>query len=400
MPRFEWSRSGEPNPPPVGIPALVERWGSDTAEAHRVIQGENLAVLQALLPELEGQVKLVCIDPPFFTGKAWSMKFPGLETERHAFTDSRWGSVDGFLDFLHRRLVLLHRLLAEDGSLFLHLDYRVAHYARLVMEEVFGADRLLNEIVWSYASGGGSGERFGRKHDTILWFAKGPRHTFNADAVRVPYRAAIAPSRRDSFHEDGMVAPDVWEISRGRNGDGATGYPTEKPAALVERMILAASNEGDLVLDAFGGSGSLAVAAASLGRRCISIDQSPLAIHCHRRQLSTMDVPFRIELYHGDIQLGSQTGIDLRPEQGLLGTQFTLCGNVVPELDGWALEEVGPRSGPLKPLWLVWREKKDRQPRMTSDPISLTGRKPFLRISAWTIDGTMFENLYELPMRD
>jgi DNA modification methylase len=393
MPRFDWNRSAEPDPPAAEL-RVVERWQphSDAPE-QRFLLGDNLAVMQALLPELEGQVKLVCIDPPFHTGKAWSMKFPGLDVERVAFADSGWGGVDGYLDFLHRRLVLLRRLLADDGSIFLHLDYRVAHYARLVMEEVFGADRLLNEIVWSYASGGGSGERFGRKHDTILWFAKGPRHTFNADAVRVPYRAAIAASRRDKFHAEGMVSPDVWEVSRGRNGDGVTGYPTEKPEALVERMVLAASNEGDLVLDAFGGSGSLAEAAASLRRRSVSIDVSPLAMQCHRRRLSMLAVPLRIECDVACVAFSQHDGVQLRRECALLGTEFTLEGELPEELDGWCLDEVDAVDDPLEPLWLVWREKKDRQPRMTSDPILLFGSKPFIRVSAWTIEGKRFVKL-------
>jgi 2-polyprenyl-3-methyl-5-hydroxy-6-metoxy-1,4-benzoquinol methylase len=313
------------------------------------------------------------------------MNFPAHGLNRVSYVDSGWGGLDGFLDFLHLRLRLLHRFLTPDGSLFLHLDYRVAHLARLLLEEVFGADHLINEIIWSYASGGGTTDRFGRKHDTILWFAKGHHHVFNADATRVPYRAAIAASRKDHFHEKGMICPDVWEISRGRNGDGVTGYPTEKPDALVDRIVLAASNEGDFVLDAFAGSGSLAAAAARAGRTSIAIDSSPLSLHCHRRRLSLAGVPF--ELHGATAPLEVTEPPKLHTETSLLGTEVTLSGAIPDLIDGWALDEVDHAEEPLNPVWLVWRQKKDRWPLLTSDPIQFQALKPFIRLTIWTLDG-------------
>jgi len=384
MPRFDWNRTTPPAVEPL-LPSSAERWGA-RPDDHLVVHGDNLAALAALLPIHEGRVRLVCIDPPFFTGKSWTMGFPGLEREEVAFADNRFGGIDGYLDFLHHRIVLLHRLLMPEGTIFVHLDYRAAHYVRLVLEEVFGSDRLLNEIIWSYASGGGSSERFGRKHDTILWFAKGDGHVFHRDAVRVPYRAAIAPSRRSLFHENGMVCPDVWEISRGRNGDGATGYPTEKPHALVHRMIVAASNEGDLVLDAFAGSGSVAEAAAACGRRSISIDASPLAIQCHRRRLSLAEVGFTVLS-----QLPAQErGLSATIETHGVESVVTLGGDLPEDLDGWALDEADSAEAPLRPVWVAWRGKKNRRPELASDRILLTGSKALFRLSVWTIDGARF----------
>ena len=295
---------------------------------HRVYQGENLEVLGAILPELRGKVDCIYIDPPFYSQANYQAK---LKLRPHPDTDhtttpanptttpanptanpaasasapapapsasaptltlapqqyqDRWDQAH-YLQFMYERLVLLRETLAEAGSIYLHCDWHAAASLRLVMDEVFGARNLLNEIVWSYGSGGGSRRRFGRKHDTILFYAKrAGRHFFDPEAVRVPYRAAIAPKRRAHFHPEGMVSPDVWDIPRPPNhADSWTGYPTQKPLAVVQRALRAACPPGGLVLDAFAGSGTTLEAGARLGMRTVGIERTDLGLALARRRL-------------------------------------------------------------------------------------------------------------------
>jgi DNA modification methylase len=289
MPRLDWNRHHQAPIPSPNLPRLNEVWpaGSPTRDNLRLYHADNLTLLQAW-PE---PINLVYIDPPFATGREWNLT---QEPKLVAYRDSGWGGIDGYLSMLEPRLRHIHRVLAPNGSLWVHLDYRVQHYVRLLLEEIFGPEALVNEIIWHYASGGGSLRRFGRKHDTLLWFAKGPDYTFNADAVRVPYKASIAKSRRSLFHQDGMVCPDVWEISRGKNGTQETPYPTEKPRALLERLIDAASNPGDLVADFFAGSGTTGICAIQRGRRAVLCDESPVAINCMRRRFNKSGLGFTV----------------------------------------------------------------------------------------------------------
>lgn len=190
---------------------------------------------------------------------------------------------------------MLLPLLAPNGSLVLHLDQRAVHYAKVLLDRLLGEERFVNEIIWHYTGGGRSKSRFSNKHDTLLWYAAGPRPRFNVDAVRVPY----APTSRYASggivskagkrylpHPDGTPVDDVWDIpivnpmSRER-----AGYPTQKPLALLERLVAALTDPGDLVVDLFCGSGTTLVAAARLGRRWIGGDRSAAAIACARQRL-------------------------------------------------------------------------------------------------------------------
>ena len=237
-----------------------------------------------------GAARLVYVDPPFAT----DTRRVGPDT-RYAY-DDRWpGRLASYLPWLEENLRALLPLLAPDGSLVLHLDQRAVHYAKVLLDRLLGEESFVNEIIWHYTGGGRSKSRFSNKHDTLLWYAAGPRPRFNIDAVRVPYEPTSGyacggivskAGKRYLPHPDGTPVDDVWDIpivnpmSRER-----VGYPTQKPLALLERLVAALTGPGDLVVDLFCGSGTTLVAAARLGRRWIGGDRSAPAVACARQRL-------------------------------------------------------------------------------------------------------------------
>jgi len=173
--------------------------------------------------------------------------------------------MQSYLIFMAVRLMEMYRILKPTGSIYLHCDPTAGHYLKLLMDGIFGYGNFLNEIIWSYRSGGGSKSRFGRKHDTLLYYKVGKIHLFNADSVRVEHDAVIAESRKHLFNDKGKVMGSVWDINRPANhAKERTGYPTQKPLALLERIIKASSNPGDLVFDPFCGCATALVAADRL----------------------------------------------------------------------------------------------------------------------------------------
>jgi len=244
---------------------------------------EQADALDAALRAPAGSFSLIYADPPFFTGRAHRERGGGSV----AF-DDRWrGNMDAYTSHIAGRIAAMRRLLHDRGSLLLHLDWRAAAHLRLACDAIFGSDRLMNEIIWSYNSGGGSARRYGRKHDTILWYAAGPAPVFNADAARVPYDAKIARSRAHLFHPAGKVSGDVLDIPRPPNhAKEWTGWPTQKPLALLEWFVRVHTRPGDLVGDFFCGSGTTLVAAVRLGRRAFGSDISPEAVALARTRLS------------------------------------------------------------------------------------------------------------------
>jgi len=244
--------------------------------ANRLFFGDCLHVMR-MLPS--NSIDLIYIDPPFFSGRNYNVLF-GDKNEVRSFTDIWEGGMPGYLVWLNARLYEMKRLLKPTGSLFVHLDWHASHYVKVEMDKIFGYDHLQNEIIWSYRSGGGSKHRYGRKHDTLLWYTKSTDgFVFNADEVRVPYDAIIAESRREMFNESGKVAGSVWDISRPPNHSKEwIGYPTQKPEVLLERVVKAHSKPGQVVADFFCGGGTTAAVAQVLNRRWIACDQSRIAV--------------------------------------------------------------------------------------------------------------------------
>ncbi len=273
-------------------------WHADPVTGSDIVLGDSLDVMQALP---DGCIDLVYIDPPFGTGQVrrletirtgtGSGRRSGFGGRTYAFDVVATRSYDdamplrNYLEFLGVRLEEIHRLLGPAGSLYLHLDHRAVHHARLLLDRIFGPGQFLNEIIWAYDFGGRSAGRWPRKHDNILWYAKSGRWTFNRDAIdRIPYMAPGLVTAEKAAR--GKLPTDVWWMTIvPTSGRERTGYPTQKPLRLLERIVLASSNPGDLVADFFCGSGTTGVAALRHGRRYLLVDDNPEAIGIARRRL-------------------------------------------------------------------------------------------------------------------
>ena len=272
---------------------------------YRVIQGDNLAVLQSIA---DASIQLIYVDPPFNTGRVQSR---GSSTTTRTETGNRIGFKgqryeivketvlsydDEFKDywsFLEPRLEEAWRILNETGTLYLHLDYRESHYAKVLLDALFGRECFLNEIIWAYDYGGKAKSRWPSKHDTILVYVKNPdKYYFNNETVdREPYMAPglVTPEKVAK----GKLPTDVWwHTIVSPTGKEKTGYPTQKPLGILRRIIQASSKEGDTVLDFFAGSGTTGHAAASLDRNFILIDQNPEAIQVMKERFSFLPVSF------------------------------------------------------------------------------------------------------------
>ena len=279
----------------------------------RVILGDNLSVMAALLPEYEGNINLIYADPPFFTNRKFSARVGRGEDSRkpekwklaEGYHDA-WLDLDSYLQFLYERLALMYRLLSPKGTLYLHLDWHADAYARLILDEIFGVEGVfINEIIWAYHGPSPIKTAFNRKHDTILSYAKSRDYTFNADDVREPYNpntvATFKSSRKAGFGkipdlERGKVPEDWWYFPVvARLHNERTGYPTQKPEAFLERIIRASSNQGDLVADFFCGSGTTSLVAAKNGRRFITCDTSIRAVQTARSRLAVTKSVFSFE---------------------------------------------------------------------------------------------------------
>jgi site-specific DNA-methyltransferase (adenine-specific) len=280
---------------------------------NRIVQGDNLEALRKMAT---GSVALIYIDPPFNTGQRQTrlrMKTVRDATgDRVGFGGHRYrtelvkdefsglaageaGSAkpagyadqfDDFLGFLRPRLLEAHRVLAPTGSLFFHIDYREVHYCKVMLDEIFGRDCFENEIVWAYDYGARATKRWPAKHDNILWYTRDPkRYTFNLDACdRIPYMAPGLVGAEKAAR--GKTPTDVWwHTIVPTNGKEKTGYATQKPLGILERIVRVHSNPGDLVLDFFAGSGTTGEAAAKNGRAFCMVDQSAEAIAVMEKRL-------------------------------------------------------------------------------------------------------------------
>lgn len=264
----------------------------------RIVLADNMDLLPGLPA---GGFSLIYIDPPFNTGqtqrRAQLRTVRDADGDRTGFKGQRYRTIklgerryadvfDDYLEFLWPRLEQAHRLLAADGSFFLHLDYREVHYAKIACDQIFGRECFMNEIVWSYDYGGRSKSRWSAKHDNILWYARDPaRYTFQYEAIdRIPYMAPglVGPEKAAR----GKTPTDVWwQTIVSPQGREKTGYPTQKPLKILERIVVVHSRPGDLLLDFFAGSGSFGEAALRHGRDVVLVDQNPEAVEVMRRRL-------------------------------------------------------------------------------------------------------------------
>jgi site-specific DNA-methyltransferase (adenine-specific) len=274
---------------------------------NRVYFGDNLPILQ-IMPA--ASVDLIYIDPPFNTGKVQGLTqiktTRSEEGDRTGFGGQRYETVridtrsyvdlfDDYLAFLEPRLVEAHRILAAHGSLYFHIDYREAHYCKVLLDAIFGRNCFLNEIIWAYDYGGRPKNRWPPKHDNILLYVKDrANYVFNyAEIERIPYMAPglVGPEKAAR----GKLPTDTWwHTIVPTNGKEKTGYPTQKPLGILRRIVQASSRPGDLVLDFFAGSGTTAAACLELGRRFILVDDNPQAIEVMRRRFADVaDIEWR-----------------------------------------------------------------------------------------------------------
>lgn len=270
-------------------------------EKNEVLLGDNLDVLPKFADE---SFRLIYIDPPFNTGKRQNRKtletIPDRDGDRTGFGGRRYrtrllaessylDAFDDYLAFLAPRFEEARRLLARDGTFYFHIDYREAHYCKLLLDEVFGRENFLNEIIWAYDYGARSKKRWPAKHDTILVYVKDiERYHFDSEEVdREPYMAPglVTPEKAMK----GKLPTDVWwHTIVPTNGREKTGYPTQKPEGILRRIVLASTRPGDWCLDFFAGSGTLGAVASKTGRRYVLIDNSEEAIETCRTRLAAI----------------------------------------------------------------------------------------------------------------
>jgi site-specific DNA-methyltransferase (adenine-specific) len=286
---------------PVGFPLIdLTEEGSGY-----VVLGDNADVL----PKLPDQsFQLVYIDPPFNTGKVQQRltlrtrrsengdrrgfggrSYITVETGRKSYGDG----FDDYIGFIGPRLEEARRLLSEDGTLYFHIDYREAHYCKVLLDDIFGRDCFLNEVIWAYDYGGRPKDRWPTKHDTILVYVRDPkRHYFDQDAVeRIPYMTPGLVTAEKA--ERGKVPTDVWwHTIVPTNGKEKTGYPNQKPEGILRRVIQASSSPGAWVLDFFAGSGTTGAVARQLGRRFVLVDDNQEALSVMQRRLGSSGVRY------------------------------------------------------------------------------------------------------------
>lgn len=265
-----------------------------------------------LLAKYKGTAKVVYIDPPFNTGSSFEYR---RGKKQLAYSDAL--PREEYLSLIREAVSLSHELLAEDGTFFIHIDYRLSHHIRLICDGIFGEDMLANEIIWTYRSGGRTVNSFSKKHDTIFMYRRSAEAYFDIGAVGMPrgperrnhmkrsvgtdgrvYYSIRSGAKEYRYYEDDLIYPsDVWDdIEHLHQRDPErTGFLTQKPEALLRRMILSCSREGDLVADLFGGSGTTAKTAADLNRRFISVDSGACACAVTRRRL--IERCLRLSLY-------------------------------------------------------------------------------------------------------
>lgn len=268
---------------------------------NQILNGDNLDVLPTLP---DSAFQMIYIDPPFNTGKRQARKtlktevsddgdrvgFGGRSYATRLLAESSYADeFSDFLAFLEPRLRHAHRLLNQSGTLYFHIDYREAHYCKLLLDEIFGRENFLNEIIWAYDYGARTKRRWPAKHDTILVYVKDrDNYYFDSEEVdREPYMAPglVTPEKAAK----GKLPTDVWwHTIVPTNGKEKTGYPTQKPEGIIRRMVLASTRPGDACLDFFAGSGTLGAVAAKTGRSYTLVDESDEAIRVMRDRLATV----------------------------------------------------------------------------------------------------------------
>jgi site-specific DNA-methyltransferase (adenine-specific) len=299
----------------------VESFGQ--SPDNRLVYGENLSFMKYLADteSLAGGINLIYVDPPFYSGsnyqasiKIESPLMKDIPAIKPLVYDDRWEhGIEDYLTMLCARLYMMRDLLTEDGSIWVHLDWHVVHYVKILMDEIFGEKNFINEIIWQYKSGGTSKNHFSRKHDTLLFYGKNPKPKLTIPLEKSynreykPYRFKGVKEYKDDLGWYTMVnMKDVWQIDMvGRTSGERTGYATQKPEALIQRILESCTKEGDLCADFFSGAGTLAATAQKMNRRWIACDMGPLAVAATEKRLIKDQGSFKLLVEQGLLTKGS-----------------------------------------------------------------------------------------------
>ncbi len=302
---WDRKRGFEKHYPRVNLPMqIIERVSLGKTEPHepnRLIWGDNLHVMRQIE---SNSVDLIYMDPPFFSGRQYNVMW-GDEQEMRSFNDIWQDGMPGYLIWLNARLFEMKRILKPTGSIYVHCDWHASHYIKVEMDKIFGYENFRNEIIWAYRTGGATKRSFGRKHDALLFYSKSKEYFFNTQLDRSYLTGQMGHVADKTFYDDEWGryqvvvfskthiklyrdsrgyftltnCRDYWNIDAvGRTSKERIGYPTQKPEALLERIIKASSNEDDIVFDPFIGGGTTAAVAQRLNRRWIAADQSRVAV--------------------------------------------------------------------------------------------------------------------------
>ncbi len=336
--------------------ALLERYGQMTSQSQpdgRIALGNNLDYMDHICKhdKLEGTLQLIYVDPPFFSKSKYqaslTLQSPALGKSSlikiDAYDDFRASELHSYLQMLTVRLYRMRDLLSETGCIAVHLDWHVAHYVKVIMDEIFGREHFINEIIWTYKSGGTGRKYFARTHDTLLLYGKTNHYKFHTLKEKSynrglkPYRFQGVEEFQDEKGWYTMVnMKDVWNIDMvGRTSSERTGYATQKPEKLLERIVAACSDEGDLCADFFAGSGSFGAVCARMGRRWILCDESPLATAAAVTRLADLQK----EMQEAD---GDDPGFDVEAAkdapEGMLSAKDIPAGELAVNVTGNHLE--------------------------------------------------------------
>lgn len=366
----------------------IHKGGPDSG--NRLICGDNLSVLKQMSGDSQfaGRINMIYIDPPFFTKSAMSaVTRAGGENLRHgAYNDCWEHGLFGYLKELTARLILMKELLADDGLLFLHLDWHAVHYAKILMDEIFGEKHFVNEIIWTYKSGGSTRKRFSRKHDSILVYSRTGKYNFyplkekSYNRGFKPYHFKGVEEFRDETGWYTLVnMKDVWSIDMvGRTSSERTGYATQKPEQLIRRIIECSTKEGDLCADFFCGSGTLPAAAAESGRRFVACDNVRLAVEKTIRRLSEREIGFTV--YEAAADAERVPGIKSGPDADGIPLDAAIS----------AVKKSGPDGNAEVRIEIcsvtVDLAEVPFEPRSAEKAAALLEEDPFLFIDSWSAD--------------
>ena len=391
--RLDWRRNFDT---PGDGTSLVptEKYGAARDPENLLVLGDNLPAMNVLTDKYEGRISLIYIDPPYGTGRKFETESrnggAGDALAAGGF-DDRWDDLSGYLDMMYPRLEMMKRLLSPTGSIYVHVDWRASHYIKVLLDEIFGRKNFQNEIAWCYREAVNSKKRWNRKHDVILFYSRSEKFTFNyREALephsevtlkkhryrdeRGPYRlmgrglkgSPIRSSRDVSpeweknhpeltfrhYITEGRLPVDYWNIDIVNQAAAErTGYPTQKPEALLERIVRVSSNRGDIVADFFCGSGVSAAAAARLGRNWIACDANPAAICTTRNRILMSNAHPDLEILEIESPgIGIKSGLFCKVERTPENKVVVDISGEGTALDFWAVD-TSCAGRPFKPVW-------------------------------------------------